>query len=390
MKTRIALFIAALFCTQLAVAQWSTYGSTRVYTYDRVGIGTTLPTADLQINNGYVRITPDPEDDYGLIFTPTSTSNVNFDPFISNNGHLLFDINLETPDSQSDAIIRFFRKTNTTGSRRVDFLRGTSTTNVAARISVDGGNSYFNRYDGNVGIGIASPKAKLDVKGDFRLQSSNNHSFGMEVGTGGNLKFVGDGGETVLDIDDNSGDVTVSKGNFHLEDGNIGIGISNPLSRLHIDGTLRLQSPNNNSFRIRVEDDGDLHFVRDGDNTAMIINDYNGAVGIGSNMTSIPSGYQLAVNGNVRCREVRVTNQGWADFVFADNYQLKSLTEVEQFIKENNHLPDVPSEAEVLENGTDLGKIDAILLQKIEELTLYMIELKKENDELREEIEALK
>jgi len=73
------------------------------------------------------------------------------------------------------------------------------------------------------------------------------------------------------------------------------------------------------------------------------------------------------------------------------------LKEVEAFIKKNNHLPDVPSEKEVMKNGIDVANMDAILLQKIEELTLYMIDLKKENEhlkkgseELRKEIEEIK
>ncbi len=73
------------------------------------------------------------------------------------------------------------------------------------------------------------------------------------------------------------------------------------------------------------------------------------------------------------------------------------MKEVEAFIKKNNHLPDVPSEKEVMKNGIDVANMDAILLQKIEELTLYMIDLKKENEhlkkgseELRKEIENLK
>lgn len=99
---------------------------------------------------------------------------------------------------------------------------------------------------------------------------------------------------------------------------------------------------------------------------------------------------ELAVNGAVTAKKVKVTNAGWADFVFADTYQLRPLEEVEQFIKTNRHLPDVPSEKEVMEKGNDLGETDKKLLQKIEELTLYLIELKKENQEIKKELKALK
>lgn len=114
----------------------------------------------------------------------------------------------------------------------------------------------------------------------------------------------------------------------------------------------------------------------------------SGYVGIGTTIAP-PAGVKLAVNGKVNCKEVEVTLTGWSDHVFKNGYDLKPLYEVESFINENNHLPGVPSEAEVLQNGLNLGTMDAILLQKIEELTLYMIDLKKENDLLKARIENL-
>jgi hypothetical protein len=80
---------------------------------------------------------------------------------------------------------------------------------------------------------------------------------------------------------------------------------------------------------------------------------------------------------------VQVTLANWPDYVFHEDYKLLSLNEVEQYITENHHLPNVPSAAEVEANGVNIGEMNAILLQKVEELTLYIIDLQKQVDELK-------
>ncbi|MDQ3290887.1 MAG: hypothetical protein M3Q05_06305 [Bacteroidota bacterium] len=113
----------------------------------------------------------------------------------------------------------------------------------------------------------------------------------------------------------------------------------------------------------------------------------NGWLGIGTNNSS--GDYKLSVNGKIRAKGLKVET-GWADFVFADNYKLRSLEEVATYIKTNKHLPDVPSEAQVAKEGVDLGPMQATLLQKIEELTLYLLQAHEETKQLRQEVEALK
>lgn len=120
--------------------------------------------------------------------------------------------------------------------------------------------------------------------------------------------------------------------------------------------------------------------------TPLIYGNFNtDAVGINTTATN---GYTLSVNGKIRATEVRVYT-GWADYVFEHNYKLRSLREVETYIQQNKHLPDVPSAKVVEKEGILIGKMNATLLRKIEELTLYMIEANKAIKTLQEKVEVL-
>jgi len=116
----------------------------------------------------------------------------------------------------------------------------------------------------------------------------------------------------------------------------------------------------------------------------LYIDGNTGNVGVG---TSIPSN-KLEVNGSIRCREVSVEAGPWPDFVFGESYPLKSIYEVERYIIDNHHLPDLPSAAEVEKNGIKLSDINAKLLQKVEELTLYLIAQQKRIDELENRLKT--
>lgn len=106
--------------------------------------------------------------------------------------------------------------------------------------------------------------------------------------------------------------------------------------------------------------------------------------------TSSNDDAKLAVNGNVSCLKLKVTSTGWADYVFEKGYHLPTLAEVESFIKTNGHLPGVASAKQIEEEGNDVGESQKMLLQKVEELTLYLIDLKKEVDQLKQENKNLK
>ncbi|MCU0445981.1 MAG: DUF4200 domain-containing protein [Microscillaceae bacterium] len=110
--------------------------------------------------------------------------------------------------------------------------------------------------------------------------------------------------------------------------------------------------------------------------------------------TTLPyeSTFRLHVKDGIRTERVKVdvaASNGWPDYVFAPDYKLRPLAEVEKFIKANQHLPEVPSAKELEKNGMDLTEMHKIQMQKIEELTLYLIELKKENEVLKKKVEQL-
>lgn len=109
----------------------------------------------------------------------------------------------------------------------------------------------------------------------------------------------------------------------------------------------------------------------------------NGNVGIG---ISDPTN-RLAVNGTVRAREVLVTVDNWPDYVFGPEYKVMPLNEVDAYVRTHRHLPGVPSAGDMDVSGMGLGAMQGVLLKKIEELTLQMIELKKENADLRRRLD---
>ena len=118
------------------------------------------------------------------------------------------------------------------------------------------------------------------------------------------------------------------------------------------------------------------------------VNYFAGSIGIGTSTTG--TAYKLAVEGTVGARKVKVTQAAWADFVFQPDYHLLSLTELEKYVDANRHLPEIPAAADVARDGIDLGELDKKLLQKIEELTLYLIEMQKKNDMVEEENRQIK
>jgi hypothetical protein len=161
-----------------------------------------------------------------------------------------------------------------------------------------------------------------------------------------------------------------------LKNGKVGINTSNPHSRLTIigdenTGSIGALEVGTNGSPDRIFFDGD----EIDSNSALFINANSTApVVIGSH--DIANGYMVSVSGKMIAEEVRVQlKTAWPDYVFHKDYTLPTLGQVDQFIKENNHLPGIPSAQEVEEEGLHLGEMEVKLMEKIEELTLYFIEL---------------
>lgn len=217
---------------------------------------------------------------------------------------------------------------------------------------------------GKIGIGTQDPgNYQLNVNGDVNISKA--------------IKFDCNdcGGLSTLFGTDNWGDLTIqgrvlsTNQNLHLSPpGN---------TKVIINDTYRAAG-GTSSGHAGLWVSGETLLAMDGD-----------AVGIGTG--SIPTGYLLAVAGKAIMEEVKVEVSGnWPDYVFAEDYNLKSLEETETFIKENNRLPDMPSAEEVAENGIALGEMNRLLLEKVEELTLHLIQLEKGNKNLKTENEFVK
>lgn len=203
---------------------------------------------------------------------------------------------------------------------------------------------------------------------------------------------------------------------------NVGIGISTPGEKAHIVGTLRVDGTTGNGG-VRIFKDGNnaitshlylgnvannraFNFQLNANGSAMTLWTYagstwqqkftftaNGGLLIGESNVSMPTNYRLYVQTGILTEKVKValtTSTDWADYVFDKNYKLNSLEEVKTFVEKNKHLPGVPSASELVEQGgIDLGKMDAKLMEKIEELTLYVIQLNEENKALSKRIAQL-
>lgn len=97
----------------------------------------------------------------------------------------------------------------------------------------------------------------------------------------------------------------------------------------------------------------------------------------------IGNGFYCDLDGNLKVMSLKVTQSDWPDYVFGNGHELMPINDVEQYIKQNGHLPNVPSAEKVEKDGIDVGEMNRLLLEKVEELTLYIIDLQKQVDEMK-------
>jgi len=298
-----------------------------------------------------------------------------------------------------------------------------------------------------IGISSIGVQAQITIADAFQANSDNTDwsQFIRENNQGGSVLYLNQlGSGPILRL--SSGTSVPNNQNnikFSFEsNGRLGIGTTDPQSLLHVNGTLTVNeragigmantsdyvglmvkgsASSSSAFSLAEFYLGDnVQYKFGGYQAASILSLKGNGNGGGAKISAHPdypsilesglcigtdqdNGYDLAVKGNagfdgkIECDELEVKQVTLADYVFKEDYDLKSLEEVERFIEENGHLPNVPSAETVAEEGMNVGEFQNILLEKVEELTLYVVEQNKINllqKELLEqqaaEIEALK
>ncbi|MEH6305240.1 hypothetical protein RYH73_06275 [Olivibacter sp. CPCC 100613] len=225
---------------------------------------------------------------------------------------------------------------------------------------------------GNVGIGITSPLEKLEVMGTTKTNL-------LKVANAGVVMQL-----SPTELQAGLGSMDLTQRTLHYEISSKWDASQIQLragSSANVMSTIRLQANWNGTVK---DNRGGIYFGPNGNDQHVMLN--NGNVGIGT----INPQAKLAVEGNIVAKEIKVkTDISVPDYVFEPDYKIQPLAEIEDYVKEHKHLPEIPSAKEIGEEGLDLAEMNLLLLKKVEELTLHLIEKEKENSRMNRRLEQL-
>lgn len=296
-------------------------------------------------------------------------------------------------------------------------------TNLNAQTWTTGTNKLYVTPDTTkVGIGITSPSERLHVNnGALKIGNSTTQTARSK-----NLLKFGNGSYVTIGEWEADNTLSFKANNFNFTNGNVGIGVTDPQYKLDVNGKMFLHTVESVDGWYRSYLTWEAHKlilgVPEGTYTHTLVELVPGGSSQGALYSSISlyhaysptqkeklihistlgrsyintSGnvgigtddplYKLDVRGTVRANEVLVNIVNGADFVFEKDYNLRPLSEVNSYIQQNQHLPEIPSAAEMQEKGVNMNELQMQLLQKVEELTLYIIQQEKRIQELESQI----
>ena len=368
---------------------YTTYQENIRFTNDgNIGVGTTTPTSKLDVyksaaTNGNELIA-------SFIRAPTTTGGSGI---VRLGYHNTCDFELNSGYGSNGYRFGEYYDLNIVNNN-------TGGTYGAINFATNGSSRMSIKANGNVGVGTLAPSNKLDIIGGLSIGSGNVNGNTTKmflrnpvgktwaISSGGNM--INETDFTIYNWTDHGNEAT-PKCYFNItKDGNVGIGVPDPTSNLEISGDMRFR---NNGSKIYMgandyiqftdgSNDG-YKFVYDDIERVRITN--SGQLLIGKTSQPVLS-IKLDVVGTIRANEIIVNTTGGADFVFDENYKLRSLAELGDFVTANKHLPEIPTADQMQKDGVNMGELQIKLLQKIEELTLYVIELEKKYKDLESKV----